>query len=60
MLENIRQTSFEQEQTSVITVSKHDIAQWLLTAMTTVGSGPNQLCIMFSTSICLVNHDISK
>ena len=40
---------------------KHEIAQWLLlTAMTTVTSGLNQFCIMFSTSICLVNHDIAQ
>ena len=39
---------------------KHEIAQWLLTAMTTVTSGLNQFCIMCSTSICLVNHDIAQ
>ena len=39
---------------------KHEIAQWLLTAMTTVCAGLNQFCIMFSTSICLVNHDIAQ
>ena len=28
--------------------------------MTDVGSCPNQLCLMFSTRLCLVSHDIAQ
>ena len=31
-----------------------------MTVMTDVGSCPNQFCLMFSTSICLISHDIAK
>ena len=36
---------------------KHDIAQWLPTA---VGSCPNQFCLSFSTRLCLFRHDIAQ
>ena len=28
--------------------------------MTDVGSCPNQFCLMFSTRLCVVNHNITK
>jgi hypothetical protein len=59
LVENIRQNWLEQEPTSVITVSNY-WAQWLLTGMTDVSSCPNQFCLVFSTRIRLVSHDITQ
>jgi hypothetical protein len=45
---------------TIICLFGHDIAQLLLTVMTDVGSCPNQFCLMFSTRLCVVNHDIAQ
>jgi hypothetical protein len=45
--------------TSIFIVS-HDIAQYLLTVMTDVGSCQNKLCLKHSTRLCLFRHDIAQ
>jgi hypothetical protein len=45
--------------TSIFIVS-HDIAQYLLTVMTDVGSCQNKLCLKLSTRLCLFRHDIAQ
>jgi hypothetical protein len=43
-----------------ICLVSHAIAQLLLTVITDVGSYPNHFCLMFSTRLCVVNHDIAQ
>jgi hypothetical protein len=44
---------------TIICLFGHDIAQLLLTVMIDVGSCPNQFCLMFSTRLCVVNHNLT-
>jgi len=45
---------------TIICLVSHAIAQLLLTVMTDVEACPNQFCLLFSTRIGLVSHDIAQ